>query len=150
MIRKLALVLICCGVAGPVLADPPTTLAPVDEAAQRPDFLEFRQRLQEVVAQREGKALLDLVSARIQVGFGPGGQGREAFIDQWRPSAPDSPLWDELGRILGLGGEFIDGGNTVFCAPYVYTAFPDELDPLHYQVVIKEDALARAAPREEA
>src|SRR5919106_328089 len=147
MLRNLTAALLAFGIAWPALAGV-RTLAPVDEAARKPAFLAYRARLKEAVARRDVNALLGLVSAQIQVGFGPGERGLDAFIEKWHPRDSESRLWIELDRILALGGQFMgSAAEATFCAPYVYSAFPDALDPFSHQVVISESVAARAAPR---
>ena len=99
--------------------------APVDEAAQTPDFFSFRARLQQAVAARDIDAILDVVASDIRISFGPE-NGFEAFRREWRVNDPESPLWLELGTVLSLGGYF-EKANA-FVAPYTFrcgSAFDD-------------------------
>ena len=89
----------------PAPAQQPPVVLPVDEAAQRPAFFAFRARLQQALARRDAQAILDAVHPHVRTSFGDGG-GLEDFRRQWRPDAPDSPLWSTLGTVLALGGSF--------------------------------------------
>lgn len=121
-------------------------LPPVDEAGQNPSFSAFRERLLEIVRRRDAAALLAVVAPEIRFSFGEGG-GRDAFAANWKLESGDSELWDELGRVLRLGGSFRDGR---FVAPYTFSAWPESVDGFSHLAVVCAETLARAEPSNDA
>jgi hypothetical protein len=82
----------------------PATLPPVDQCKGDPSFAKFRNSLKQVVARKDKKALLALLSPRVIVNFG-GGSGSKAFLDMWSFDEPDDPdgIWATLKTMLLLG-----------------------------------------------
>jgi hypothetical protein len=121
---------------------PQATLAPLDEAARQPDFLTFRQSLQQAVAAHDVAALLAAIDPNIKVSFGDD-NGVDAFKRFWRLEAPDSKIWRELGAVLLAGGGF-QGSNT-FVAPYVFVRWPERFDAFEHVAVIGRGVRIRGA-----
>jgi hypothetical protein len=49
--------------------------------------------------------------------------------------------------VLTNGGKFIkEGKNKLFCAPYIFTDFPEDLDAFEYQVIFGENVNLRFRP----
>ena len=123
---------------------PPITgaprLLPVDEAAKDPSFVAFRASLIEIVRKRDTKALLATIADDIKTDFGGGG-GRNDFIKHWKLDTDLSPIWEELDAILALGGKFTT--PDVFWAPYVYSAWPDDVDSFEYVAAVRNDVVVR-------
>lgn len=115
--------LLCCLSATALPAGPVKKLPPVDEAAKDPSFFVFRSRLIEAVAAHDAGQIVSLLSPKIMNNFGGNG-GIDEFKQQWRPEDKESKLWVELGRVLSLGGKFMQDGG--FAAPYYYAAWPDD------------------------
>ena len=128
--------------AGPATPSLPP-LPPVDEAAAQPDFLAFRARLQAALARHDAAALLAAVHPDIRNSFG-GDDGIAAFRERWRPEAPDSPVWTTLAEVLSLGGLFDAEGR--FVAPYVFSAWPADVDAFEHVAVLGRGVRVRAAP----
>jgi hypothetical protein len=108
---------------------PPATetglkLRPADEASQDPSFLAFRERLLDAVKRKDRDFLLSVLLPTIRVSFGDV-NGVEGFKKHWKLDSPDSPVWDQLDKLLRMGGTFDTlSGERRFCAPYVYSAYP--------------------------
>lgn len=115
-------------------------LAPVDEAARYPDFLQFRTALRQIIARRDVPALLAVIHPNIKNSFG-GDDGVEQFKRIWRPEQLDSHVWNELDALLSLGGTF--SGPDTFVAPYVYANWPQEFDAFDYWAVIGRNVRVR-------
>jgi hypothetical protein len=100
----LALVSILLAAAPLRAASLPATLPPIDQCKGDPSFVKFRSTLTHVVARKEKKALLAMLSPRVTVNFG-GGTGTRAFLDQWSFDEPDDPdgIWATLKTLLSLG-----------------------------------------------
>ncbi len=77
-----------------------------------------------------------------------GAPGTKTFQKAWQPELPTSQLWPTLSQILLLGGSFQDGlySDTAFCAPYIYSEFPNDLDPFEYQVITGGNVDVRQEP----
>lgn len=124
-----------------------TALVPVDEGPRVPDFLAFRTRLLAAIAARDTSALLAAVDPNVQTSFGDAG-GIADFRERWKPEAPDSRIWQELGSLLALGGTFT--GDSIFVAPYVFATWPESLDAYEHGAVVFRDVTLREAPRADA
>lgn len=121
-----------------------TRLLPVDEAKQVSGFAAFRRRLIRATRERDWTHLRTVTSENITVDFG-GGVGRSYFREYWKPESRASKLWPTLYTVLSLGGRF-DRNRTQFCAPYVYTDFPSNLDGYKWYCVICRGVPLRAQP----
>jgi hypothetical protein len=62
------------------------------------------------------------------------GKGPAAFRNHWKPDRSGSALWEVLGRVLDMKGTWYS--DTLFGAPYVFTQFPFDLDPLAHVVAL--------------
>ncbi len=106
----------------PVLGDT-IKILPVDEAAQDPEFLDFRDRLLTAVRKRDLDAVVAVATEDIKLSFG-GGYGRAQFRE--RLLADDNgaggSYWEELEWALKLGGVFSGEHRRHFCTPYVSCA----------------------------
>ncbi|HEX7150803.1 MAG TPA: hypothetical protein VF618_04885 [Thermoanaerobaculia bacterium] len=122
----------------PVVQGP--KLLPVDQSAQDAAFAAYRAKLLDAVARKDAAALLTLVDPKIRTSFGDGG-GTNDLRKMWKlDEGAASPLWNELHTILTMGGTFRNLGNTKqFCAPYVYSAWPEEHDAFMSFAVIAEN-----------
>jgi hypothetical protein len=116
---------------------------PWDEGVQDASFVKFRNELKEVIAHKDAVALLKLVASDIKIDFG-GGHGVAAFRKQWKLPDPKSELWPALSLVVDQGGNF--DSKTVFSAPYAYSAFPSDVDPVDKVVVTSADAVLRDIP----
>ena len=119
------------------------TLLPVDEAARRSDFLDFRRSLQDAVTRRDAAAILAVVDPGVRTSFDDpvGKQGFKADIIDNR----DEDFWLEFATILRLGGGFID--SDTFAAPYTYSAWPDAFDAYACLAITGSRVRVRATPR---
>ena len=142
MIRLAGVVLASfVGLASTVQA--PRVLRPIDEAAKVPSFAAFRNNLIAIVKARDTKKLEAMIAPNIKLSFG-GDEGLDDFRKEWKPDRPDSKLWPELDTILRLGGSF--QGDNHFFAPYVYSAFPNDLDAFENGVIIDRNVPMRSKP----
>jgi len=149
-LKSIALVVaLFIALAGPVLAEA-ARLEPVDQASQDPSFAAFRTKLLEAAKRRDADYVLSIVDPKITNGFG-GQDGIANFRKQWKPDSPGSPLYDTLVRLLSLGGTWSDvDGRKEFCAPYVFSAFPQDRDAFTNVVVIMDGASLLARPNSSA
>jgi len=131
----------CVVNASGVRASVEPTLQPVDEAPRRPDFLEFRRRLQDAVSQRDASAVLAIVHPNVRISFGDG-NGVEAFKKEHLAKG-DSNFWEEFATILRLGGRF--RMEDAFDAPYTFSAWPADLDSFECLAAVGTRVRVRAA-----
>ena len=94
-------------------------------------------------AQRRDTAFLySILALDIKNSFG-GDDSVSGFRRIWRMESPDSSrIWGALTRILTLGGRM--RGET-FVAPYVYAAWPDDVDAFDYVAVTSDNVPAHAS-----
>lgn len=138
------LVLLLATAAGPgAVAAAEPSFVPVDETPTQPDFLAFRQELQQIVAARDTAALQRILDPAVKVSFDAEG-GVAAFTRRWTPEAPDSTLWRELAAVLALGGAF--EGRDTFVAPYVFARWPERYDSFEHVAITGTGVRVRATP----
>ncbi|HWM91224.1 MAG TPA: SH3 domain-containing protein [Thermoanaerobaculia bacterium] len=118
-------------------------LLPTDEAVRDPALFAFRAQLQAAVARHDSEAVLAAVHPNIKNSFG-GDDGIDAFKRIWKLPGHDSPLWDELGTVLALGGAFHD--SDTFAAPYVYQRWPERFDSFEHVAVLGTGVRVRSEP----
>lgn len=122
-------------------------LYPVDEASRDATLMEFRRELLRAVEARDAAHLESVLSPRVVSSFG-GRLGGAEFVRRWQPQSPDSEVWPVLQKILSLGGGFIRSERGVkFCAPYVFTSFPDRHDIFGFGAITAREALLKGEPR---
>jgi len=119
-------------------------LLPVDEAASKPDFFEYRARLQRAVDRRDVDVLIEASDPGIRLGFDASG-GTDALRKRF---AGRSESWDELRAVLARGGRFTSPMS--FEAPYVYSNWPRGFDSHECAAVTGTNVRLRSAPRLDA
>lgn len=140
-------ILACLG-AAPVHGET-VKILPVDQAAQDPDFLAFRDRLLAAVRRRDVDAVVAVATPDIKLSFG-GGYGREQFRQNLvaDDNGAGGSYWEELEWALKLGGVFDGEHGRQFCTPYVScngTHQCTDCDPFEYLVAISGRAPVYAA-----
>lgn len=146
----LAGVLVCLAVTH-AAAQTPRRLAPVDEGGSDPSFGAFRLALRDIIRKRDLPGLLGVLSAEVR-SSASGETGIKEFQAMWNTASPDSALWPTLERLLALGGTFASqDGVYEFHAPYVFSRWPDDLDPREYVAITAPRVLVRVpGPRQGA
>jgi hypothetical protein len=120
-------------------------LLPVDDAPSKPDFLQYRSRLQMAVERRDVAAVVEASDPDIRLGFADGSEGTKVL----RKLLAEQPeLWEELRLVLVNGGSF--PMPTAFAAPYVYSNWPDRFEAFECVAVIGKNVQLRVAPQRDA
>jgi hypothetical protein len=122
-------------------AQPP--LPPVDDAARQRDFLEFRGRLLEAVGRRDTRYVVAIADEGIVASFG-GDEGRDAFVAHWDLNGTNTRFWNVMETVLNMGGTFLS--DDIFAAPYVYSTWPEAVDPFTHSAVVGPHVRVREAP----
>lgn len=110
-------------------------LMPVDEAKRDPSFVAYRDLLLETIHNRDEAGFLKLVDPKIRTSFGEGGG-----VAEFRKHLD----WKELEWVVSHGGSW--QGET-FCAPYVYSKWPDAVDSFQGFAVTGKGVALRSAPK---
>jgi|GEM_PF-449914 len=120
---------------------------PVDEGQINPSFRDFRRRMMSAISSKDVSYLMEHTSDEIKYDFGTE-KGKEGFKKAWGldTNSTESELWQELNKILALGGNFEDSEETIFTAPYVHTTFAQGYDPTEYAVVTGQGVRMREKP----
>jgi hypothetical protein len=136
-------------IQAPVYAD---KLYPIDQGTTDPSFKTFREELRAAIKSRDSKFILNSLAPDVLVSYG-GCEGVKCFIQFWKLNQPNSKIWDTLSNVLSLGGSFETyKGEKYFCAPYVFSEFPDrvngeELMGVHeYAAIIGQNVNVRLRP----
>lgn len=123
-------------------------LYPEDAAPLDSSFLIYRGRLLEAVQNKDLIALLSMLDQNIKCSFGDC-TGKAGFAQLWELDNPDqigqSPLWQEMEKVLVEGGSFDDSGH--FAAPYIYANWAETYDAYEYGVIAGRMVRMRAEPR---
>jgi len=118
-----------------------------DDGPQDASFVKFRNELKATIARKDAAALFAVLASDIKIDFGGFGGGPE-FQKMWKPYDKNSPVWAALSLVVEQGGNF--DSPVRFSAPYVYSAFPSDIDGLDHLVVTNEAAVLRAQPKPDA
>ncbi len=124
----------------------------VDEAKKDPSFFAFREKLIAAAKKKDSKYLLSIVAPDIKNGFG-GDDGINEFKSRWDFGGPDNDdFWVEFLPVITNGGSFtkVGGKNSIFFAPYIFQAFPEDLDVFKHSVVIGKNVNLRKDGRADA
>jgi hypothetical protein len=124
----------------------PSRLPPVELCASEAGFEAFRSRLNDVIARKDERALLAMLSDEVEVNFG-GDRGPALFAANWKFDEPDdSHVWAELEGALRLG---CSPTGDALIAPSFVPRFPDQLDAFE-TVIVRPGTQLRAAPSDTA
>ncbi len=108
---------------------------PVDEATTDAALVAFRERLTAAVHKRDIDAVVALSDPKIRTSFGGAGG-----VDDLRNALKQAGVWEDFEHLLSLGGTFRgEGDPRSFWAPYVYSAWPDAIDPFEHFAVVAKD-----------
>jgi hypothetical protein len=124
--------------------DSPRKLYPVDESHLDPSFEEFKSALLRAVEDNDRRVLRKSLAPRVVMDFEGPSSAEEAFS---LFEADEGKLWRELRRTLLLGAT---RSGSRFCAPYVRTRFPEELDPFEFLVITGSNVAVRTEPNRTA
>ncbi len=118
-------------------------LAPMDEGPRDASFLNFRNDFKAIIASKDAVALMKIVMPNIKNSFG-GDDGAANFKKMWKPADPKSDIWPVLKHVVDMGGNF--DSKTIFSAPYVFSAFPSDVDGFETVAVTTPKAVMRIKP----
>jgi hypothetical protein len=133
------------GEAGRAQGPPARRLEPVDEGSTDPTWRAFRARFMATLRNHDRDTLLRLIDPEIAISFGNETQGIDGFRREWHlDERANSNVWEVLSSLMSLGGTFTDRDS--FCAPYVSTRFPADIDPAHMVVALRSNVPVFVAP----
>jgi hypothetical protein len=136
-----------CGVARAGDAAELRKLTPMDEASRDPGLTALLGKVRGLASAHDSQGLEALMLPAFRAEF-DAPKGPAGFHRTWHPESPSTTLWPMLDRLFSLGGTFYS--ETLFALPYVYTHFPDELDPLGYVVSVKAGTRLLEKPGKDA
>ncbi len=122
-------------------------LYPVDEAAENPEFEAFRRELIAAAQAKDVDFIRRHTDETIRYTFGIN-KGLDGFLRRWGldTNPEESPFWDELLRVLELGGSFRNEEKTSLVAPYVFSEFPEDIDAFQHVAIIDKNVKVYAEP----
>lgn len=148
IVRMLMACALAFAALGPANADALTErLKFWDDGPQDASFVKFRNELKDIIARKDASALFKHLASDIKIDFGGFGGGPE-FHKMWKPYDKDTKVWAALSLVVNQGGNF--DAPVRFSAPYVYSAFPSDLDAFEHLVVTNEEAVMRKAAKPDA
>ena len=125
---------------------------PVDEGEKDASFLSFRTKLIQAAKNKDSKYILSIVDPNIRNTFGDD-NGIRYFKKVWKIDNPKSEFWEEFLAVITHGGTFYKEAATKskqFCAPYIFTSFPEDLDAFDYSAIFGKNINLRAKPESDA
>ena len=124
---------------------------PLDGGKTNASFNAFRNKLIEAINKRDKNCVISILDRNITNSFGGTG-GINEFKKMWKINDPKSDLWDELLTVLTNGGAFYKEAESkgIFCAPYSFMAFPEDLDSFEYLVIFGNNVNLREKPNTSA
>ena len=133
----------------PAVAPVAGPLAPRDECEFPKWLREFKDALQEAVAERDARALMPLVDPDVQLDYG-GGSGRAELAR--RLATPEYRLWEEIEDALALGcGLSVSADGARYASwPWYFSKDLIPLDPFEAMIVTGGDVPLRQAPSADA
>ena len=146
--RSLLALLVLTSLAAPAAAQV-AALRPVDEAVDDPSFITFRARLMASLAARDTSAVLAAFAPDARLSFGDDAPGPEGVRRLWlgRRDRGAPALWETLARVAAMGSVRDPNSAAFVSAPYLYNAWPDDVDPFEHGAVVGESVRIRATPR---
>ena len=119
---------------------------PFDEADKDSSFKAFRDSLIKTVKTKNKTRLINALDKNIKASFG-GHEGVKGFKELWSFDKPKTKVWDELLTVLENGGKFSGKGTSkFFCAPYLFTQFPEDVDAFDYEAIFGNNVNLREKP----
>jgi len=132
-----------------------TRVLPCEALPSDVNFTPLAEQLRAAIAAKDAEFLLSLVPEDIRFSFGAE-NGKAAFVEEWQlqQNPSDSAIWEELNRMLTLGGyvEAYEDGTSHVIFPCTFRALPAEnwmmaqnpqLDAYSYVVVTAHDGVLR-------
>jgi hypothetical protein len=120
----------------------PRKLPPRDESAGDPILRKTVETLRAACRAKSVDQLKPLLADDIKESFGGDGSP-EQFLDAFKKKPA---LWQELDTCFALGGTMM--GRGTFAAPYVYSAFPENLEGTDWLVVLGANVPVHETPRD--
>lgn len=126
-------------------------LLPVDEGKLRPDFDRFRTEVIAAMDRKDVNFLKQIIDDNVQVSYGAD-NGKQAFIEKFglNENPDQSVVWQELKKVMLMGGRFSRSDKNAFMAPYVGAHWPEGIDPLEFLAITHHQVMMREAPSLEA
>ncbi|MBK7708224.1 MAG: SH3 domain-containing protein [Acidobacteria bacterium] len=118
---------------------------PLDDGGKDASLVAFRTKLIAATKKRDTKFILSILDPKIVSSFG-GDEGVADFKRYWKISTAKSEFWATFLPVITNGGEFMADDRSLFCAPYLFTSFPDDLDSFLYLAIFGNNVNLRSAP----
>lgn len=118
---------------------------PVDDAKKDATLVAFRNKLVAATKRRDVKFIVSVLDPKIVASFG-GDEGIADFKRFWKISDANSRFWETFLPVIANGGKFLENDRKLFCAPYLFAAFPDDLDSFTYLAIFGNNVNLRSGP----
>jgi hypothetical protein len=113
-------------------------LAPADDSSKDREFSKFITKFRKAVKDRNLKFLKDNTSKKIVWSFGDEFEEINGFLKNYgldTKAYKDSAFWNEMDKILSLGGVYYNEEKTSFAFPYMFVNFPADYDSYSFAAV---------------
>ncbi len=125
----------------------PRTLAPVDQSANDPQLVELIAVLVKACDEKDFKPFEAAISPDAIAGF-DGSEGVAGFKAAYGIDDPNTTFYADFKAAVTLGGAYLD--ETTYGAPYVYAAWPEDIDSFEFTAAIGEKTQLYAKPSEDS
>ncbi len=106
----------------------------------------FLEDLEEAVESKDKAFIIDHLAENVMFSFGAEGRGPKDFANYWNLNEPNNEsFWVLLNRIVKMGGGNYNGDG-MYSLPYVFSDWPDEIEPYEYLAITGSNVNIRDRP----
>jgi len=113
-------------------------LLPVDESSKDKEFQKFINEFKKAVKEKNIKFIKENTSKNVSWSFGDEDGGINGFLKGYgldNNSHKKSYFWDDMEKVLSLGGVYYKDEQPSFSFPYMFSKFPDDYDSYTFAAV---------------
>lgn len=123
----------------------PLKLIPVDQSYKDNSLLKFKKEVFSAIEKKDTNFIISILDTNILNSFGGNG-GITEFWEMWQMQDPNSSFWNELKKVFSMGGTFISNERKTFAMPYLFSLWPEDLDPFTYVAAINKNVEIHESP----
>lgn len=149
LLQTICLLLVCgMDAAAAQTKFPVMRILPKDEAHQDQSLMEERQKLLSAIEKENEKYLWDHLDSDIRIAVDEPCCGIDEFEKRWKSGKSRKELWSTLRGVLSMGGAFREKNK--FCAPYVFTEWPEAATTAENAVLVGSKVNIREKPAKDS
>jgi len=118
---------------------------PIDQSSKDISLIKFKNEILNAIEKKDTNFIVSVLDTNILNSFGGNG-GIQEFWDMWQIEDPNTSFWNELKKVFTMGGTFIDNNKNMFAMPYLFSIWPEDLDPFTYVAAINKNVELYESP----